>query len=136
MQGEILSRDHTLKKLWTHEGTFLAMKTPVSKAAVDKEWEELKNVPLWHASRVKSKQEVVEQAQKECKTVHFAMLTDLCHLKNSELDKQFQKYSGRVVPRGDVVKDESGSCALFTEQGSSASACVFVFEDNDAMITE
>ena len=46
---------------------------------------------------------------------------DLCHLKNSELEPQYQKYKGRVVLRGDVVKDDSGSYAVFTEQGSSAS---------------
>ena len=28
---------------------------------------------------------------------------------------------GRVVLLGDIVKDDSGSCAVFTEQGSSAS---------------
>ena len=31
------------------------------------------------------------------------------------------KYIGRVVLRGDIVKDDSGSYAVFTEQGSSAS---------------
>ena len=46
---------------------------------------------------------------------------DLCHLKNSELEPQFQKYSGRVVLRSDIVKDDSGSHAVFTEQGSPAS---------------
>ena len=30
-------------------------------------------------------------------------------------------YKGLVVPRGDVVKDDSCSYAVFTEQGSSAS---------------
>ena len=35
--------------------------------------------------------------------------------------RQSQKYKGRVVLRGDVVKDDSGSCAVFAEQGSSAS---------------
>ena len=54
-------------------------------------------------------------------TVPFASLMDLCHLKNSELEPQFQKYKGRVVLRGDIVKDDSGSYAVFTEQGSSAS---------------
>ena len=53
--------------------------------------------------------------------VHFASLVDLCHLKNSELEPQFQKYNGRVVLRGDIVKDDSRSYAVFTEQGSSAS---------------
>ena len=46
---------------------------------------------------------------------------DICHLKNSELEPTFQKYKGRVVLRGDIVKDDSGSYAVFTEQGSSAS---------------
>ena len=46
---------------------------------------------------------------------------DLCHLKNSELQLQFQQYKGRVVLRGDIVKDDSGSYAVFTQQGSSAS---------------
>ena len=46
---------------------------------------------------------------------------DLCHLKNSELEPQFHKYKGRVVLRGDIVKDDSGAYAVFTEQGSSAS---------------
>ena len=46
---------------------------------------------------------------------------DRCHLKNSELEPKFQKYKGRVVLRGDIVKDDSGAYAVFTEQGSSAS---------------
>ena len=32
-----------------------------------------------------------------------------------------QKYKGRVVLRGDIVKDDSGFYAVFTEQCSSAS---------------
>ena len=46
---------------------------------------------------------------------------DICHLKNAELESKHQKYKCRVVLRGDIVKDESGSYAVFTEQGSSAS---------------
>ena len=32
-----------------------------------------------------------------------------------------KKYKGRAVLRGDIVKDDSGCYAVFTEQGSSAS---------------
>ena len=46
---------------------------------------------------------------------------DICHLKNAELEAKHQKYKGRVVLRGDIVKDDSGSYAVFTEQGSAAS---------------
>ena len=45
---------------------------------------------------------------------------DICHLKNAELEAKHQKYKGRVVLRGDIVKDNSGSYAVFTDQGSSA----------------
>ena len=55
------------------------------------------------------------------KQVHFASLMDLFYLKNSELEPQYQKYQGRVVLRGDIVKYDSGPYAVFTEQGSSAS---------------
>ena len=44
----------------------------------------------------------------------------ICHLKNSELEPQFPKYKGRVALRGDTVKDDAGSYAVFKEQGSSA----------------
>ena len=65
------------------------------------------------------------RSQAEARTkgaeVHFASLMDMCHLKNAELETKHQKYKGRVVLRGDTVKDDSGSYAVFTEQGSSAS---------------
>ena len=41
--------------------------------------------------------------------------------ENAELEAKHQKYKGQVVLRGDIVKDDSGSYAVFTEQGSSAS---------------
>ena len=46
---------------------------------------------------------------------------DIYHLKNAELEAKHQKYKGRVVLRGDTVKDDSGAYAAFLEQGSSAS---------------
>ena len=53
--------------------------------------------------------------------VHVASLVDICYLKNAELETKHQKYKGRVVLRGDIVKDDFGFDAVFTEQGSSAS---------------
>ena len=44
-----------------------------------------------------------------------------CQWMLLELEPQFQKYKGRVVLRGDIVKDDSGSYAVFTEHVSSAS---------------
>ena len=39
----------------------------------------------------------------------------------AELEPKLQIYKGRVVPRGDIVKDDSGAYAVSSEQGPSAS---------------
>ena len=90
-----------------------AMKIPAAKAAVDKEWEKLEKISAWNLTKVKSKKKVIDEARTAGATVHFASLMDICHLKNAELEAKHQKYKGRVVLRGDIVKDN--------EQGSSAS---------------
>ena len=99
--------------------TLQALKIPDAKAAVEKEWEKLKKNPAWQLSKVRNKKEVFAEAKNKGRKVHFASLMDLCHLKNSELE--LQKYKGVVVFRGDIGKDDSGSYAVLTEQGSSTS---------------
>ena len=98
-----------------------AMKIPAAKAAVDKEWEKLEKISAWNLTKVRSKKQVIDDARTSGATVHFASLMDIRHLKNAELEAKHQKYKLRVVLRGDIVKDDSGSYAVFTEQGSSAS---------------
>ena len=80
-----------------------------------------KFIPAWQLTKVRNKKEVIDEARNKGRKVHFASLMDLCHLKNSELEPNFQEYTGRVVFRRDIVKDDSGSYAVFTEQESSAS---------------
>ena len=75
------------------------------------------SLPKYH----RSKSEVIDEARTKGAKVHFASLMDACHLKNAELETKHQKYKGRVALRGDIVKDDSGSYAVSTEQGSSAS---------------
>ena len=74
-----------------------AVKISDAKAAVVKEWEKLEQLSAWQMTKVKSKKEVIQEAQKEQRTVH---------LKNAELEHKFQKYKGLVVLRCDTVKDE------------------------------
>ena len=62
----------------------------------------LEKIPVWQLTKVRNIKEVIAEARDEGRTVHFASLMDLCHLKNSELEPQFQKYKGRVVLRGDT----------------------------------
>ena len=58
--------------------------------------------------QVKSKTEVIHKAQTEQGTVHFGTLVDICHIKKAGLQPKFQKCKGRVVLRGDTVKNDSG----------------------------
>ena len=87
-----------------------AVKIPAAKAA--KEWEKLKKISAWNLMKARSKKEVIDEARTSGATVHFASLMDICHLKNAELEAKHQKYKGRVVLRGDIVKDNSGSYAV------------------------
>ena len=64
---------------------------------------------------------MIDEARTSGATIHFASLMDICHLKNAEMEAKHQKYRDRVVFRGDIVQDDSGTYAVFTEQGSSAS---------------
>ena len=98
-----------------------AMKIPDAKAGVENNWEKLEKIPAWQLTKVRNRNEVTAEAKYEGRTAHFASSMDLCHLKSSELEPQFQQHKGRVVLRGDIVKNDSGSYAVFTEQGSSAS---------------
>ena len=98
-----------------------AMKIPAAKAAALKEWEKLEKISAWKLTKVRNKKEVIDEARTAGATVHFASSMDICHLNNAELESKHQKYKGRVVLRGDIEKEDSGSYAVFTEQGSSAS---------------
>ena len=86
-----------------------------------KNGKKLEKIPAWDMTKVRSKSEMIDEARTKGAKVHFASLMDICHLKNAELETKHQKYKGRVVLRSDYVKDDSGSHAVFAEQGSSAS---------------
>ena len=96
------------------------MKIPAAKAAVEKEWDNWR-ISAWNLTKVISKKEVIDEARTKGAQVHVASLMDICHLKNAQLEAKHQKYKARVVLRGDIVKDNSGSYAVFTEHGSPAS---------------
>ena len=93
-----------------------AMKIPAAKAAVDKEREKLEKISAWNLTKVRSKSVVIDEARTKGRKVHVSSQMDICHLKNAELETKHQKYKGRVVLRGDMVKADSGSYAVFTEQ--------------------
>jgi hypothetical protein len=98
-----------------------ALQIPEARAALEKEWNKLETKRAWNTAKVRPKAEVIAESKRTGRPVHFGSLMDLCHIKNSQLGKEFWTYKGRIVFRGDIVKDENGQYAVFTEQGASAS---------------
>ena len=55
-----------------------AMKIPLAKAAVDKEWEKLEKIPAWDLTKVRSKSEVIDEARTKGAKVHFVSRVCAC----------------------------------------------------------
>ena len=60
-------------------------KNPKAKAALDKEWENLRTKGVWDESRVKECKSIVEEARKKGETVHLGRIFEACYEKGSEL---------------------------------------------------
>ena len=83
-----------------------AMQIPDAKKALVEEWTKLVTRGAWDVRKVRARAEVEKEAISAGKPAHFGSLMDLCHIKNSQLGKEFWRYKGRVVFRGDIVKNE------------------------------
>ena len=69
-----------------------AINIPAAKAAADKEWEKLEKFWAWNLTKVRSRNEVIDEARTKGAKVHFASLMDICHLKSAELESKHPKY--------------------------------------------
>eukprot|EP00435_Cladocopium_sp_Y103_P046789 s641_g13.t1 len=96
-------------------------KNPKAKAALDKEWENLRTKGVWDESRVRECRSIVDEARKNGETVHLGRIFEACYEKGSELpsDDPRRKYKGRTVFQGNNVRDQDSDHALFAELGSS-----------------
>ena len=56
--------------------------------------EKLEKIPAWNLMKVRIKKEVIDEARTKGVKVYFTSLMD-------------QQYKGRVVLRGDIVKNDS-----------------------------
>ena len=56
-----------------------------------------------------------------CHNQRVSLTAVMHHFSSEAAEAKHQRYKGRVVLRSDIVKDDSGSYAVFTERGSSAS---------------
>ena len=96
-------------------------RNPKAKAALDKEWENLRTKGVWDERRVRECRELVAEAHREGKTIHLGRIFEACYEKGSELAESDprRKFKGRTVFQGNNVRDENSHHALFNELGSS-----------------
>ena len=96
-------------------------KNPKAKAALDKEWENLRAEEVWDESRVGECKSIVDEARRKGETVHLGRIFEACYEKGLELpgDDPRRKFKGRTVFQGNNVRDQDSDHALFAELGSS-----------------
>ena len=83
--------------------------------------EEARDNPRMATGEVKGKKEVVLEAQRETRRKSTLLHWWTYVTWNTwSYNPNYKKNQGRVVLHGDIVKDDSGAYAVFTEQGSSA----------------
>ena len=97
------------------------MKIPVAKAAVNKEWKKIETIPAEQLEKVRSKKEVIKEAQKNKKKSTLLHWWTSVIWRTRSWSRNSNSTKGRLVLRADIVKDDSGAHAVFAEQGSSAS---------------
>ena len=74
----------------------------------------LDTIPAWDFGKVKIKKEVILEVRRDKKN-HFAALMDkMSPQKCGVGTRKSQQYKGRVVLRGDIVKNDSGTFAVFS----------------------
>ena len=99
-----------------------AMKIRGAKAAVDKEWKKIDTIPVWQMEKIKSKiKRDYSRSTKRQKESPLCYIDGHVSPRKTRTKNQSHRHRGRVVLRGDIAKDDSGTCAVLTEQGSSAS---------------
>ena len=99
-----------------------AMKIPVAKAAVDGEREKARDDPslaVGQSQEQKGGYPGSTKRQKRKSTLPHWWTCVISRMR--ELEPTLHKYKSSVVLRGDIVKDDSGAYAFFSEQSSSAS---------------
>ena len=98
---------------------------PAATKALQDEWDKLYKADVFDLDGVQCWYDVAAMAKEKRLKMHVGDAFEICVLKGSELpdtkenwDKGLKKYKGRVVFRGNDVKDENQDVALFQELGS------------------
>ena len=91
------------------------LSNPAAKAAMDKEWQRLKDQEVWDMDSVSEWSDVAATARRDGKDIQLGYIFGFCVEKNSELREGHpnRKFKGRVAFRGDQVVNQHWETAFF-----------------------
>ena len=98
------------------------MSDPKAVEAIQQEGTTLVDAGTWLEDTVTERQDLLADAKKTGKKIHWGDILTLCSIKFFEKHASFRRYKGRICFRGDNVKDEDGAPAVFQEMSSSPAA--------------
>ena len=89
--------------------------SPGAQAAMDKEWASLRELKAWDEKNVREWSDVRNEARNNKERNHVGMIFGFYVEKGSELPKGHsqRKFKGRVLFRGNQVRDEGHYLATF-----------------------
>ena len=91
------------------------LSNPKALEAVKAEGAKVRARKVWDHSSVVEREVLCSQADKQGETIRVADAMTIAGVKNSELPESQHVHKGRVVYRGDAVKDQEGLPAMFRE---------------------
>ena len=83
--------------------------------AVKAEGQKVRNRQVWDDSTVTERESLCKNAEARGEKIHVAEAMTIAGIKNHEMHPRHHVHKGRVVYRGDAVKDEGGLPAMFRE---------------------
>ena len=92
-----------------------AMSNPAAKAKIREEAEGLVAKNTWDLSTVTEREKLIADAKKGGVKIHLGQLMSICSEKFAELAEHLRVLKGRIVFRGDIVKDQEGAAAVFQD---------------------
>ena len=91
------------------------MSNPAAKEAVWKEAQGLIKEGTWDLTTVTERCDLIADSKRKDVRIHLGQLMSICSEKFAELAEHLRVLKGRIVFRGDIVKDQEGAAAVFQD---------------------
>ena len=95
------------------------MNYPRAREAVKKEADGLAEKGTWDFNTVVERHDLISKSKKSGIKIHLGQLMSICSEKFAEMAEHLRVLKGRIVFRGDIVKDQDGAAAIFQDMAAN-----------------